>query len=475
MNYHVAILSEQGELFAIPLILQKYNFITTLTSDLNKLFKLMKKNEIHCIIFDVPESLDGHMETLERILKKKPPDWSEVVTSGSTTMEALRKAMRLGIKYFLTRPFPEDELVHSVKRSVMHYRLEKENRTLVDKLNKKVFQLKLLNETAKMLNSSLQLDDILLKLMQNAGEIVDAEAWTLFMYEPEKHVLIFKYVVGEAADKLTGMELPWGKGIVGWAASNKSSILVKDTGKDERFFKNIDKKTKFTTKSVICVPILYREDLLGVVEVINKRDGGEFNEEDLGILEILVEDAAISIKNSYLLDETYRLTLEDQLTKLYNLRKYQIITDQLIDEGRFFSLLFMDLDNFKMVNDKYGHRYGSETLEEFANVLREIKRDDDYAFRYGGDEFLLLLPDTDLDKAQEAAKNIHEYLKTYNFINKDGISVRLGASIGICDYPGNAGDANDILLNSDKAMYSVKRAGKNGFAVYNKDMKYESI
>lgn len=469
MRYHVAILTGEGELFAIPLILAKYNFKTSVTGDINSLFRLMKKDEVHCIILDVQGSLDDSLGMLETLLKKKPQEVSAVIIAGSTSLEALRKAMRLGVKYFLTRPFPERELVDSVKNSVMHYRLEKENVTLVEKLNRKVFQLKLLNETAKMLNSSLQLDDILLKLMQNAGEIVDAEAWTLFMYDHEKNVLVFKYVVGEASDKLTGLELPWGTGIVGWAASNQKSILVKDTGKDERFFKNIDKKTKFNTKSIVCVPILYRNDLLGVVEVINKRDGSFFTEEDLGILEILVEDAAISIKNSYLLDETYRLTLEDQLTKLYNLRKYQLITDELAEGGRPFALLFMDLDNFKEVNDRFGHRYGSAALVEFADVLREVAGDCGYAFRYGGDEFLLLLPDSDIRRAEEMAKNILEYLKTYNFLNRDGISVRLGVSIGISVFPALAADANDILLQSDKAMYNVKKSSKNNYAVYEKE------
>ena len=466
MSYHVAILTGEGELFAIPLILAKYNFKTSVTGDIASLFRLMKKDEVHCIILDLQGSLDDSLGILEALLKKKPQEVSAVIIAGSTSLEALRKAMRLGVKYFLTRPFPERELVDSVKHSVMHYRLEKENVTLVEKLNRKVFQLKLLNETAKMLNSSLQLDDILLKLMQNAGEIVDAEAWTLFMYDHEKNVLVFKYVVGEASDKLTGLELPWGTGIVGWAASNQKSILVKDTGKDERFFKNIDKKTKFNTKSIVCVPILYRDDLLGVVEVINKRDGSFFTEEDLGILEILVEDAAISIKNSYLLDETYRLTLEDQLTKLYNLRKYQLITEELAENGLPFALLFMDLDNFKEVNDKFGHRYGSAALVEFADVLREVAGDGGYAFRYGGDEFLLLLPDSDVRRAEEMAKNILEYLKTYNFLNRDGISVRLGVSIGISVSPTLAADANDILLQSDKAMYSVKKSSKNDYAVY---------
>ncbi|HPE28756.1 MAG TPA: diguanylate cyclase [Candidatus Mcinerneyibacteriales bacterium] len=470
MSETVAIFTEKKELYAIPLIVSKHGYRTHIVNTLKDLKGAAQRGKAQAVILDLDAGLDEHLELLERIVREKDPAISVIVIARETSLKALRRAMQLGIRFFLTRPFPERELIEALEKSFFQYHLERENETLLEKLNRKVYQLNLLNETAKMLNSSLKLDDILLKLMQNAGALVNAEAWTLFMYNKEKNVLVFKYVVGEASDKLTGVELPWGTGIVGWAAANRQSILVKDTGKDERFFKKIDKKTKFTTKSVICVPIVYRDDLLGVVEVINKQDGSAFDEEDLNILEILVEDAAISIKNTYLLEETYTLTLMDHLTRLYNLRKLNDLLGEFQEEKHPFSLLFMDLDNFKSVNDNYGHAYGSSTLIEFAELLKKIIDTEEYGFRYGGDEFILLLPGKGIEEARECAEKIHECLRTYKFINKDGIAVTLSVSIGISHFPSLSPSGQEALFQADRAMYSVKRRGKNGTALFHKNL-----
>ncbi len=470
MSETVAIFTEKKELYAIPLIVSKHGYRTHIVNTLKDFKGAAQRGKAQAVILDLDTGLDEHLELLERIIREKDPAISVIVIARETSLKALRRAMQLGIRFFLTRPFPERELIEALEKSFFQYHLERENETLLEKLNRKVYQLNLLNETAKMLNSSLKLDDILLKLMQNAGELVNAEAWTLFMYNKEKNVLVFKYVVGEASDKLTGVELPWGTGIVGWAAANRQSILVKDTGKDERFFKKIDKKTKFTTKSVICVPIVYRDDLLGVVEVINKQDGSAFDEEDLNILEILVEDAAISIKNTYLLEETYTLTLLDHLTRLYNLRKLNELFLEFQEEKRPFSLLFMDLDNFKSVNDNYGHQYGSTTLIEFAELLKKIIDKGEYGFRYGGDEFILLLPGKGIEEARAYADRIHECLRTYKFINKDGITVTLSVSIGISRFPSLSPSGQEVLFQADRAMYSVKRKGKNGTALFHKNL-----
>ena len=466
MTETVAIFTEKKELYAIPLIVSKHGYQTKVIHTLKELKTLAQGGKAQAVIVDLDDRLDDHLELLERITDEKDPAVSVIIIARETTLQALRRVMQLSIRFFLTRPFPERELIEALEKSFFQYHLERENQRLLGKLNRKVYQLNLLNETAKMLNSSLKLDDILLKLMQNAGELVGAEAWTLFMYDKEKNVLVFKYVVGEASEKLTGEELPWGTGIVGWAAAQRQSILVKDTGKDERFFKKIDKKTKFTTKSVVCVPIVYRDDLLGVVEVINKQDGSAFDEEDLNILEILVEDAAISIKNTYLLEETYTLTLLDHLTRLFNLRKLNELFSEYNESKQPFSLLFMDLDNFKTVNDRYGHQYGSATLIEFAELLRKIITVDDYGFRYGGDEFILFLPGKTIKDAQEYARQIHDCLRTYKFINKKDVSVALSVSVGISHYPSLSQAPGQTLFQADRAMYEVKRSGKNGTALF---------
>jgi diguanylate cyclase (GGDEF)-like protein len=374
--------------------------------------------------------------------------------------------MKMGIRYYFNRPFEEDKLISAIEGYFESQFSFQESSYLVQKLKDKIYKFKLLNQTAKMINSTLNIDEILKKLMTNMGEIVDAEAWSLLTYDKEKDKLVFKYVVGEKANQLKGKEMKLDKGIVGWAARNRESVLVENVEKDERFYKYFDKKTNFQTKSVICIPIIYRDELLGVAEVVNKKSEGHFNHEDLNIMEILVENAAIAIKNSYLLEKVYQISLKDHLTDLYNFRKLNQIINKYIGNNTSFSLIFMDIDDFKDINDNYGHQYGSKTLIEFGDIISDILSKEGYGFRYGGDEFIVIIKGDKIKDATDFAKTIAQKLKNHKFLKEDNINTLLTLSIGISHFPNLAKNKREVLTQADKAMYKIKKNKKNGFHVF---------
>jgi len=461
MNNYTLIYKDNKNNYTIPLLLSKHNYDFNTTYSEEYLIENAKNNKL--VIMDLSTFNHKKLSILEKIISN---DISIIIVADKISNENLKKLIKYKIKYYFDRPFNEKEFISTIKKSFSEIKLKNKNEQLVNKLKEKINKFQLLNKTSKMINSKLDINIILKKLMKNIGDIVDAEAWTLFSYNKETNKLIFKYVVGEKSEQLLGKSLNVDQGIVGWAASNKESILVKNVNKDSRFYKYFDKKTNFKTKSLICVPIIYRNELLGVVEVVNKKHGRSFTEEDLNIMEILVDNAAIAIKNSYLLEQIYQITLKDHLTDLYNFRKLNNIIDKNYKNKKPFALIFMDLDDFKKVNDNFGHNYGSKALIEFSEILKSIIDNNEYAFRYGGDEFIVILENRDLNLARDFAETILKKVKNHTFLKNDKLQVKLTLSIGISHYPLISKKKKEILTQADQAMYKVKKRKKDNYAIF---------
>jgi diguanylate cyclase (GGDEF)-like protein len=162
-------------------------------------------------------------------------------------------------------------------------------------------------------------------------------------------------------------------------------------------------------------------------------------------------------------------SVTDDLTLLSNSRYLNAAlrreTKRASRSNRPLSLLFLDLDGFKQVNDTHGHLAGSKTLVEAAAVIRGCARETDIVARFGGDEFSLILPDTGQEGAVSVAIRIRDRLRTARFLTSDGLSVRVTASIGVATLPEVASSAEELLRAADTAMYKVKASGKDGIFV----------
>jgi diguanylate cyclase (GGDEF)-like protein len=183
----------------------------------------------------------------------------------------------------------------------------------------------------------------------------------------------------------------------------------------------------------------------------------------------LLEPAAIALDNAVVLQRVEAQSVTDDLTQLSNSRYlYAALrreTKRAARNGRPLSLLFLDLDGFKQVNDSHGHLAGSKALVEAAAVIRGCARETDVVARFGGDEFSLILPDTAQDGAVSVASRIRERLSAARFLTSDGLSVHLTASIGVATLPDVANSAEELLRAADMAMYKVKASGKDGIYI----------
>jgi diguanylate cyclase (GGDEF)-like protein len=179
-----------------------------------------------------------------------------------------------------------------------------------------------------------------------------------------------------------------------------------------------------------------------------------------------LEPGAIALENALRVQRAEALSVTDDLTQLYNSRYLSQVlrreTKRASRSGRPLSLLFVDLDGFKAINDTHGHLFGSRALVEAAGVIRLSARETDMVARFGGDEFALILPDTGSDGAAAVGDRIRDRVAAFSFLQGDGLDIRLTVSIGVATLPDVAASADGLIHAADGAMYYVKEHGKNG-------------
>jgi diguanylate cyclase (GGDEF)-like protein len=316
-------------------------------------------------------------------------------------------------------------------------------------------------------NMTPETDKVLRNLIAEIRNFIKAEAFSILLLDEEKKELVFSASETLREGKVEGLRLKLGQGIAGWVASTKEPLLVEDVKKDPRFFKEVDKISNFESKSIICVPLISKNKLLGVVEIINKADGTSFTEKDFQLVLTLADHAAIAIENATLYRQVELAAITDDLTKLYNSRYLHRFLIQELQrskrEGFKTSILLLDLDNFKQVNDTYGHLVGSQTLVEVGQIMKSKVREKDVVGRFGGDEFIIILPETDSEQAVTIAEGIRRAIEDLKVLRDFDVDISaLSVSIGVATYPDHGLEVEELIQKADQAMYHVKQHFKNG-------------
>ena len=333
---------------------------------------------------------------------------------------------------------------------------------------RQLHELNIFHDVAKALTSSLNLDSILQTIMEKVAEYFRPDTWSLLMVDEPKDELYFAIAVGDAAEALKTVRLKMGEGIAGWVAKHGEPLIVPDVYTDPRFAKRIDEMTKWQTRSIICVPLTSKGRVLAVIQLITVDMKG-FGENELFFLQALCDYAAIAIDNARAVERIQELTITDDCTGLYNARHlYKTLEAEVYRSARFgyeFTVIFLDLDHFKQVNDVHGHLVGSKLLAEIGYNIKSHLRLIDYAFRYGGDEFVVLLPQTGKEAGLVVARRLLESFRNSRFLKDENLNLNVRASIGLAAYPDDAKSAHEIIRQADEMMYEVKNTSRDNIAV----------
>lgn len=237
-------------------------------------------------------------------------------------------------------------------------------------------------------------------------------------------------------------------------------------------------------KSFLSVPMIWRDNIIGILNFASLNEDG-FSDDEVEIASILANQAGLAIKNATTYQKIEEKSYIDELTSLYNFRAFSNYLNDMLDDAvineRNISLLMIDIDFFKRVNDNYGHQAGNDVLQEIASLFREQTRQGDIVSRYGGEEFTIIIPDANNLLAIEIAERIRSTVEKHVFTVKESLNeskqdeIKITVSIGLSTYPNPALSANDLIRYSDRALYvGSKMKGRNKVSVY-KEGEIEDI
>ena len=333
----------------------------------------------------------------------------------------------------------------------------------------------------------MNLSENLVAILRKANEFVPSEAGSILLDDPSKkqrerdlNTLTFIAAFGDKADNLVGQQVPANKGIGGHVYITGRSYRTDDLAEDQLFYPRIDEATDYHTQSLVAIPIRIEHEVCGVLELVNRRHAKEYSRQDLNLLEIFAGYISISIQNVLDGRLAQEIAKRDNLTGLFNDRYLHIALSRIIAECREteqdLSLLFIDLDFFKRVNDTHGHLAGSQVLREVGQILQTISQKvEAIPARYGGDEFVVAVPGVGIERAIDLAEEIRESIVSTTFCDKPGevktevLNLKgLTCSIGVAslDRHGSKNSSAErskstLLRLSDAAMYVAKETGRN--------------
>jgi diguanylate cyclase (GGDEF)-like protein/PAS domain S-box-containing protein len=336
---------------------------------------------------------------------------------------------------------------------------EDELRTLHKKLGFEKRKLEELLSIDQTMRTILDLNHLVDFIIEKAIQILEAGKCSLMLLDPESQELLIRGAIGLDGDIVRGTRVKMGESIAGVVAQDGNPLLVRNIETE----KEISRKNnpKYTSKSFMCVPLKVHNKLVGVINVADKKNGEDaaFTPLDLRILCAIVRQATISIENASYYRKLEHLSMTDSLTELFNHRYFIQALDNEIDRAKRYPkslcLLMMDIDDFKSYNDTYGHLGGDRLLKDLSKILKQNLRSVDIVCRYAGDEFVAILPETDIPEAKMIADKIKRVIGDLKLFERE-----VTVSIGIAKYSSNR-DRRDLIMKADQALYQSKREGKN--------------
>lgn len=335
------------------------------------------------------------------------------------------------------------------------------------RLSRRVREISVLHEMSALVQSTTTMMDLYDAVLDMVGKLIPYENCTVFVLEPDHKKLAQRATRGRAVNLMDHIPFEHGSGISGWVAERKKQLIINDLSREQGLL-NVELIPP-SVRSFISVPMIVQENLIGVLNVSHSRPRA-FTQDDVRILSILAGQAAVTIERTEVLRSLEQMAITDGLTHLINRRHFETrLLEEIKRADRYsvpMSLCMMDLDNFKLINDRYGHSVGDIVLSETAGIIRGIVRDTEIVARYGGEEFVMILPQTLPHDALIAAERIRSTVQSHLFRSDSGAAIPVTISIGLAGYPEHASTRDELVQRADAALYMAKEQGRNRVALY---------
>jgi diguanylate cyclase (GGDEF)-like protein len=312
---------------------------------------------------------------------------------------------------------------------------------------------------ADLLTSSLDLESVLTSILRQIEGFFKPETWALFLCEPQGRDLSCTIAGGRFGSSLAGLRVASGQGMAGWVMERGEVLIVSDPASRALIEPGLDPYVNFDVRSAVCIPLRSRLRNLGVIQLFNL-PSEMLSDYAISFLLVLCDFAAIAVENANAFRRVQELTIVDECTGLFNQRHFdRSLNNEITRAERLhlpMSMIFIDLDQFKLVNDQYGHQIGSLLLGEVGARIRSHVRTIDLPFRYGGDEFVILLPGTPKKLAIQVANRLRYAFRESPYKVGDHHFLTVTASFGVASHPEDGKTGQELLRIADARMYEVK-------------------
>jgi diguanylate cyclase (GGDEF)-like protein len=355
--------------------------------------------------------------------------------------------------------------------SINSCRLSEQHMKEKEDLDKTLTNLSLLYNIGRAMTYISDLKSLLKYILNQAIEVTVAEKGSIMLHDPDTNQLSVRVLAGlkdkEYEQKVNNNEIKCktfkpGEGVAGTVFQTGKPAIINKTGEDNTF---VGCSASFAD-SIACIPMKVYEDIIGVINVTNKKDDAKFTNEDIEMLRAVADQAAISISKAQL----WEMAINDSLTGLHVRRYFMAkLQDEIHRTQRYkksLSVVMGDLDKFKSVNDTYGHTSGDKVLKAVGAYLQGSIRDVDSIGRYGGEEFIMFLPETGSDAAFILADRLRKGVAEIEVNNLPSVTI----SLGIATFPDDGKNIDDLVQKADAALYAAKENGRNQVISYTEDI-----
>jgi len=326
-----------------------------------------------------------------------------------------------------------------------------------ERLGQRLAQLNALYRVSQIASDREDLPQVLSAMLAVTQEVIPEGNVALLLLDAPTRTLRVRANRGYL-EGIEALQIPLGKGVTGRCAQAARAFVVNDVAAEPDYIPGVQ-----GARSEIAIPMLAEGRVIGVLNA-ESRQPSAFTQDHVRTLSVVAQQAAVVLRSAQLYEEMRRLATTDALTGLDNRRRFvQLLEDTLRRARRYreaFAVVLLDVDHFKSVNDRHGHRAGDRVLEAVAAAMREWVRDTDSVARIGGDEFAALLLQMDAERAAPVVERLRDAIHSLTLREGDA-TIELAVSAGIATYPAHGADVEALLSRADGALYEAKRLGRN--------------